>query len=96
MIITQEMILSIINLHDSDNDVDLASCIASELTAIQDTERWLRDADAEEKMLREEHRKAIREIEEQRAEVLKQCSHHSASLNDVGIIRVCDTCGKVF
>jgi len=97
MIINREMMASILDAYPyaSQFTSEFTSYLASELTAIQDTERWLRDADAEEKMLGEEHRKALRQIEEQRAKVIKQCSHHSVSFSDIGDIRVCDTCGKV-
>ena len=71
---------------------ELVEGVTIELNAIADTERLLKRIHDEETMFNEEHRKSMKELEEERVEVIDQCKHHSTTAQ-TSSLNTCDICG---
>ena len=75
---------------------ELAHGITEELNAMQETERLLCKIREETVMHAEEHRKSMRELEEERAKAIEHCKHHSTTAHPDTAYNnpdTCDTCG---
>lgn len=110
MIFSNDLIKSILEDHLFDADIyqgekfqcgfdELVEGIANELSAIAGTKRRLHDLRGEERMLTEEHEKAMGELQVSRSEIKANCQHHSTTYypdasggNDSST--TCDICGK--
>ena len=75
---------------------ELVDDITDELNAMADTETQLTRIFDEESLYKEEHRKSMQELEEERDAVIEQCKHHSTTPRADGRAdepTTCDTCG---
>ena len=108
MIFSNDLIESILTDHLFDVDIyqlgkfqcgfdELVEGVTIELNLIADTERQLKRIHDEETMFNEEHHKSMKELEEERAEVINQCKHHSTTYRRDASgntsTNTCDTCG---